>query len=70
MKCIRCGLCCYKKVEFRKEQGVMFLNPCEHLTWDETCLATCAIHDNKPELCKNYFCWDQPQSFGGIASEI
>jgi hypothetical protein len=63
-KCIRCGLCCYRVRVFkpgRKE----FTNPCEHLIHIDE-LPTCAIHENKPDDCRNYNCWEEPSAVRGI----
>jgi len=31
-------------------------NSCEHLIKNESGICSCAIYDNRPEICKNYFC--------------
>lgn len=63
MKCIRCGLCCYLHREFRKDRRV-FSDPCEHLTFVFE-IPTCAIYENRPQQCKDYFCRDYPEPIGG-----
>lgn len=43
----------------------IFSSPCEHLiTVDE--VPTCAIHENKPDDCRNYICWEEPSAVRGI----
>ena len=67
MECIRCGLCCYLHREFRLEKKV-FSNPCEHLSHVNG-IPTCDIYEDRPQLCRDYFCMDNPEAIGGCRSE-
>ena len=46
-KCKRCGRCC---MHMHSDDTGM---PCEHLLI-EYGIATCLIHETKPDVCKNY----------------
>jgi Fe-S-cluster containining protein len=38
------------------ELGIRIPMTCEHLGWTKDKKSYCKIHDNKPEVCKVYFC--------------
>lgn len=53
-KCIRCGKCCH--FHNKLPCGAHIKTRCVHLSYDDNGLASCDIHETKPETCKRWRC--------------
>lgn len=43
-------------MEYNGKLAIKVPNPCKHLSWDEDGKAVCLIYENRPIVCREYFC--------------
>lgn len=60
--CIQCGSCCTQlswderlKISWHTKT-FMFSRVCKFLNVEDEFRRTCSINDNKPSICKNFYC--------------